>query len=310
MNHYSEIAIINGCAYHLGLTPAQLTPNLILVGDPARAYKVAGHFDTIKNEVTNREYITLTGTYRQMPCSVIGTGIGTDNVEIAIIESYGLLAMDLASRRLKDSIPNINLIRVGTSGGVQPDLEPGIISVAKYALGLDSTGLYYDVPAADETVTLIEKQGKQLLDQAMSNNSRFKNQIFPYASKASPEVARLLTKYAEELDVPMVSGITASTPGFYGPSGRFIDGLVNSVPNIKDHLADFVLDGLKIVNMEMESSLIFHLCFSLGINAGTICPIISNPNKSTSLVDYQKYIDLAIKIALNSMRELTGKATP
>ena len=91
----SEIVLKDDKVYHLGLPPEVLHPNLILVGDPQRAYRVAKNFDTIEAEYSNREYLTICGDYQGVPCSVIGTGIGTDNVEIAIIEAYGLLCLNL-----------------------------------------------------------------------------------------------------------------------------------------------------------------------------------------------------------------------
>ena len=189
----SEIVIIDQKVYHLGLAKGQLAPNIFLVGDPARAYKVAEHFDSIQHEVKHREYVTLTGTYQDLPVSVIGTGIGTDNVEIALVEAYTLHAFDFESQEKLPNPPGLNIIRVGTSGGVQADIEPGTLGIATYALGLDSTGLFYDHPPADEQVLAIEHVATDLLDEATPTGSRFKGKVIPYASKASDEVAAQLS---------------------------------------------------------------------------------------------------------------------
>ena len=130
----SEIVIKDGKVYHLGLPPKVLSPNLVLVGDPQRAYRVADKFDAIDAEFSNREYVTICGSYQGVAVSVIGTGIGTDNVEIAIIEAYGLLCLDLGFNIPLIDPLEINLIRVGTSGGIQGDLKPGSLAISNYAI--------------------------------------------------------------------------------------------------------------------------------------------------------------------------------
>ena len=160
----SEIVLANDRVYHLGLPSQVLAPNLILVGDPQRAYRVAEKFDTINEEFRNREYLTICGRYRGIPCSVIGTGIGTDNVEIAIVEAYGLLCLDLGFNTTLYKPSEIRLIRVGTSGSISSDVIPGTLAISKYAVGLDSTGLYYDVPITDPIITKIESTVHQDLD--------------------------------------------------------------------------------------------------------------------------------------------------
>ncbi len=302
----SELVLVNNRVYHLGITSEQVASNIFLVGDPARAYKIAESFDTVDHEVGNREYITLSGSYQGMPLSVIGTGIGTDNVEIALIEVYNALCFDFESASLKKEIPKINVIRIGTSGGVQGDIAAGTMAIASYGLGLDSTGLFYDHPAVDQIVLEIEEQCYKLLTQSTAPSARFRGKIVPYASKATTEVVATMTEVANSLDIPYCEGITVSSPGFYGPSGRFIEGLHNTVPDIKLKLANLNLDGLRIVNMEMESSLIFHLCGHLGIRCGTICPIISNPNTSTALVNYHTIIQQAIDIGLTTMLKIAN----
>ena len=84
----SEIVIIDERLYHLGIKKVDLAQNIFIVGDPARAIRVSKEFDTVDREISNREYLTFTGTYKGIPVSVIGTGIGTDNVEIALVEAF------------------------------------------------------------------------------------------------------------------------------------------------------------------------------------------------------------------------------
>lgn len=300
----SEIVVVDHKVYHLGLKKGQLAPNIFLVGDPARSYKVAAYFDEVKHEVKNREYVTITGTFEGLPVSVIGTGIGTDNVEIALTEILTVHEFDFITHERLVSHKPLNLIRIGTSGGVQEDIAGGTLGIASYGLGLDNTGLYYDHPVVDPQISLIEKVAFRILTEASPENTRFRAKIIPYASKASPEVVRSLVNEAENLGLSNVIGITASTPGFYGPSARYIDGLINTIPNIKHHLAQLDVNGHRVINMEMESSILFHICQKLKYRAGTICAIISNPKTSASLINYNEVIDGAIRTALGAMKNL------
>ncbi len=304
MFHKSEIVIVNERLYHLGIKKTDLAENIFIVGDPARATRVSEEFDRIDSEISNREYLTYTGIYRNIPVSVIGTGIGTDNVEIALVEAYIAHEFDLKTGERFQNCSPLTIIRLGTSGGVQPDVTPGSLAISSYALGLDSTGIYYDYPIDDEMLKRIESESSEILNSAISYNSRFKGKVIPYASKASTEVTDALINQAQSLNVEFATGITVSSPGFYGPSSRHIEGLNNTLPDIKGSLSKLNLDGLKVHNMEMESSLLFHLCSQLGYRAGTICTVISGPNDSDSIIDYERAIGKTIKVGLNALLEL------
>lgn len=306
----SEIVVNNGKVLHLGLTEGQLAENVFLVGDPARALRVSERFDEIQHQVRNREYVTVTGSYGGVPMSVIGTGIGVDNVEIAIVEAYASHAFNFESSTRRAAAKPLKFIRIGTSAGVQPDIEPGTMAISSHGLGLDNGGMYYDHPAADDTVEKIEAHAYEIIVNATPLTARFREKLIPYAAKATPAVVSELVDAAEAVHADHVVGITAATPGFYGASGRFIDGLRNTVPDIKNKLAALRVDELKVVNMEMESSLLFHMAAYLGCPVGTICPIISKPTASTAILDYAASVDLAISIALIAMCRLNGVAAP
>ena len=300
----SEIVVVNDRLYHLGINKDEIAKNVFIVGDPARAIRVSKLFDTVEHEISNREYITFTGTYKGIPVSVIGTGIGTDNVEIALVEAFIAYEFDFNSGiREKDRLP-MTLIRLGTSGGVQKGVTPGSQAISSYALGLDTTGIYYDLPSNDEMIYRIESESAEILNNSINPSSRFKGYIKPYASKASIDVTEALINQAKISGVEFQTGITVSSPGFYGPSSRFISGLKNTIPDIKGSLAKLNIDGLKIHNMEMESSLFFHLCAQLGYRAGTICTVISGPTESDSIIDYETAIENTISIGLNALVEL------
>jgi uridine phosphorylase len=304
----SEIVIVNERLYHLGIKKGDLADNVFIVGDPARAVRVSQKFDTIDREISNREYLSFTGTYKGIDVSVIGTGIGTDNVEIALVEAYIAHEFDLKSSTRNSGCTPMTFIRLGTSGGVQPDIKPGTLAIASYALGLDSTGVYYEQAPDDEIIEKIESSAEKILTDAAANTSRFKGKIIPYASKASPEVTKALANQAKKAGSSFGVGITVSSPGFYGPSSRYIDGLKNTLPDIKGSLSKLNIDGLKVLNMEMESSLLFHLCSQMGYHAGTICTVISTSKDSDAVVNYDQAIASTIEIGLKALVELKTSA--
>ena len=300
----SEIVIIDERLYHLGIKKGDLAQNIFIVGDPARAKRVAKEFDTVDREISNREYLTLTGKYKGIPVSVIGTGIGTDNVEIALVEAFIEHEFNFESKTRNKYCEPMTLIRLGTSGGVQSDINPGSQAIGSYALGLDNTGIYFEEPSKDPIIDRIEESAEKILNKSILSSSRFKGKLSPYASKASIEVTNALESQALKQDIEYKVGITSSSPGFYGPSSRYIEGLINTFPDIKGSLSKIDIDGLKVLNMEMESSLFFHLCAQMGYRAGTICTVISGPTTSAAVIDYDKAIGDTISVGLNAMKEL------
>lgn len=297
----SELVIVNGKMYHIRLSPEQLCRQIFVVGDPARADRVAAHFDSVTHKVQNREFVIRTGIYQRMPITVIATGIGTDNNEIALIEAFGLNEFDLKTRTRKDNTEPLTIIRLGTSGGLQPENDCGTLAISSYGLGLDNTGLYYQQRVPDDTSLRIEQEAYRIITGATPDHYRFKGKIQPYVSKASTEVVEALAKHAE---ANLVVGITATASGFYGPQGREIPGLDITVPKLQEHLATLNVDSHKIVNFEMESSLLFHLANQMGYRSGSICPIIANRPAGTFLADYGEAVERAIGAGLNAMLEL------
>ena len=300
----SEIVIIDERLYHLGIKKGDLAQNIFIVGDPSRAIRVSKEFDTVDREISNREYLTFTGTYKGIPVSVIGTGIGTDNVEIALVEAFIEHEFNFESKTRNTNCEPMTLIRLGTSGGVQSNITPGSQAIGSYALGLDNTGIYFEEPSNDRVIERIEESAKKILNKSIPSSSRFKGKLIPYASKASIEVTNALENQALKHGVEYEVGITSSSPGFYGPSSRYIEGLKNTFPDIKGSLSKINIDGLRVLNMEMESSLFFHLCTQMGYRAGTICTVISGPTTSAAVIDYDKAIRNTIRVGLKAMKEL------
>ena len=307
----SEIVVRDGRVYHLGLRPEELAPNVFVVGDPARAYRVAARFDRVDHELKHREFVTLTGTHRGLPVTALGTGIGPDNLEIALVEAWALATLDLATRQRRPaSGPGaarpLTVLRVGTSGGTREDLPVGTLVISSYAIGLDSTGLFYEAPAADATVLALEQAARAAIEAGVRPGSRFAGAFSPYASRAEPALVDALERHAAAAGARFATGVTVTSPGFFGPSGRFLDGVTNTVEDVKARLGRIEVDGRRVLNMEMESSLLFHLAGLLGARAGTICPTISNPAGHGSVLDPAPLVEQAIDIALAAMHDAVG----
>ena len=121
--YYAESELIinpDGSIFHLHVKPEQLADKIILVGDPGRVALVASHFDTIECEVESREFKTITGTYKDKRITVVSTGIGCDNIDIVMNELDALANIDFKSRYQKDKLRQLQLVRIGTCGGLQP----------------------------------------------------------------------------------------------------------------------------------------------------------------------------------------------
>ncbi|MFC1753888.1 nucleoside phosphorylase [Thermoproteota archaeon] len=311
----SELVIIDGKIYHLGMEPKELAKQVFVVGDPKRADLVADHFDSIDYRIQNREYVTRTGKYEKditiiggdsegMPATVIATGIGTDNNEIAVVEMYGLNEFDFETRERKEQSDPLTIIRIGTSGGPQEDIEPGTLAISEYAIGLDSTGLFIDEEVPDETAFRMETEAYEIITDATPDQRRFKGKIWPYASKADIGVFNALKNHAKG---DSATGITLTSSSFFSGQGREIPGIRNTIPNLQEWIATIDVDGRKVVNIEMESSLLFHLARHIGYRCGTVCAIIANRPAGTFLEDYGPAVERGIQTGLDAMLELYNK---
>lgn len=120
--------------YHIGLAPGEVANTVILVGDPQRAEKVAEYFDSIEVQKSNREFVTFTGKYKNLPITVMSTGIGPSNVEIAIIELSRIF-------NESDSVPTF--IRAGSSGSLQEKIQIGELVISTGAVRLEDTSTYF-----------------------------------------------------------------------------------------------------------------------------------------------------------------------
>ena len=278
--------IINpdGSVFHLHIKPDELADNIILVGDPGRVDTVAEHFEKIQSRASNREFQSATGFFHGKRFTVLSTGIGTDNIDIVLNELDALANIDFATREVKEITKCLNIIRIGTSGGLQPEIPVDSIALAEYSIGLDGLLNFYE---ERDRVSITEAEN---LFVDFTNFPEKNNR--PYFVANSGELAR---KFDGE---NIYRGITISAPGFYGPQGRILRlNIANK--KINDKLPGFTFSGLKILNYEMESSAIAGLSALLGHNSLTLCAIIANRQKKEYSPDYKKTIRKLIEHVLN-----------
>lgn len=304
----SELVISSdGTFYHINLKASDNIPkNIFLVGDPERAYDVSKYFDRgIEFESKNREFVTLAGAYKETPVAVMGVGIGTDNTEIAAVELHALNEYDHINDRWKEQRSPLNIIRLGTSGSPQKNIPVGSLAISQYAIGLDNTGLFYPYNSSDSIIEAIQKK--------LDSIEIFKR-IHPYISGATPKAVSALIKGCENIGLQQSKGrgfycgITSSASGFYGPQGRRIGRLENIlIPNLQEILESMDINGLKVINNEMESSVMFRILNELlRYRVGAICAVLANRNSGevVSPEEYTDFIDRCIKAGLEAMKIL------
>lgn len=308
----------DGRIYHLQITPEQLAPDILLVGDPGRAEFIARTFlRDLEVEQEHRGLVTATGTscvtggratiISPLRATVATSGMGTPSLEIVINELVALNEIDFATRAPKSAFPRLHVIRVGTSGGLQASTRLGTSIITTYAVGMDNTGLFYETPCPDQTCARLERELTQVVEKAARPDSRFRGKIQPYVSRAEPAVVRALTQAAKDLGVAARTGLTVSNSGFFAPQGRDISRLRPSTPDLDRVFSDFdpMLGGQRIENMEMEASFLLHFLGGLGHWAGTICPAIANRRDNTFDHDYLAAIEGATKTALLALAALS-----
>ena len=285
MSRIAESELIlnpDGSIFHLHLLPGQISDKIILVGDPSRVDLVASHFDKIEVNVTNREFHTITGEYKGKRITAISHGIGTDNIDIVINELDALVNIDFKTREIKSPLKKLDLVRIGTSGGLQPTVPVGTYVVSQTSLGFDGVLSFY---ANRDKVSDLD------LENAFVEFSKYPPKAaVPYAVNADDELVNRISKE------DMVMGITISANGFYGPQGRELR-LPLAVPDLNKKIEEFEYNGRKITNYEMESSALAGLALLLGHKAMTVCTIIANRVAHNTNINYKDSINqLIVKV--------------
>jgi uridine phosphorylase len=270
-----------GKVYHLGIGPDDIAETVILVGDQDRVKFIGSYFDSVRFEHQNREFCTLTGTFKGKEISVLSTGIGTDNIDIVLNELDALVNIDLEKRTEKSIKKSLNLIRIGTCGSLREDVPPGSHIISRFAIGLDGVAGFYKIPYSENEQQALE---------AFIKDSHWSTKLNPPYFKCADQ------QLFDMLKSEMIEGITVTANGFYGPQGRAIR-IPLSLPDFKENIRKFSWQGTQVTNLEMETSALYALSDALGHKAVTVCLVLANRYTNSFEPNYsQKMADLIQRI--------------
>ncbi|MDP4292127.1 MAG: nucleoside phosphorylase [Bacteroidota bacterium] len=268
----------DGSIYHLHLHPEQLADTVLVVGDPGRVPEVSKHFDRIDHKVSNREMVTNTGWIGTKHLTVLSSGMGTDNIDIVMNELDALVNIDLKERTVNENHKQLTIIRVGTSGGLHPDIPTDSMVASSYGIGLDGLLYFY----SDYAEVIDEGMTRAFID----HTAWPENLPRPYAVAADPALLNLVGK-------DIFTAITCTSPGFYAPQGRQLR-LKPTLENISGILSSFKYQERTIGNFEMETSALYGLGRLLGHRTLTVCTIVANRYRKEFSQNYKASIERLI----------------
>ena len=287
--HFAESELIinnDGSVFHLHVKPSQLADKVILVGDPGRVNLVASHFTDKECDIQSREFHTVTGTYKEKRITVLSTGIGCDNIDIVMNELDALANIDFNTRSENDTHRCLQIVRIGTCGGLQPYTPEGTFICSETSIGFDGLLNFY---AGRNDVCDLE------LEKALINHLGWTDnqcQPYPYVIDADREMVERIAKD------DMVRGITIACGGFFGPQGRELR-IPLADPRQNQKIESFEYQGRRITNFEMESSALAGLAKLMGHKAVTTCMVIANRRAGKANTGYKNQIDDLINIVLD-----------
>ncbi len=274
----------DGSIYHLNLLPEHLATTIITVGDQDRVQAVTKYFDTIDTRIQKREFHTQTGTYKGKRISVVSTGIGTDNIDIVFNELDALVNIDFKTRKVKEELTSLDIIRIGTSGAIQPEIPVDAFLVSQAGIGFDSMLHFYSTKEVQDTE----------FAQALVRDLQYSpNKGIPYVVYCDEHLASRFTKGFH-------TGVTLTNCGFYGPQGRVLR-LALQYPDLNDKIAAFNYKGQKITNLEMETAGMYGLAKLMGHRAVSLNAIIANRATGEFTKDSKKTVDLLIRATLENI---------
>ena len=273
----------DGSIFHLHLTPSQLANKVILVGDPGRVETVAAHFSERECEVQNREFRSVTGIFQGKRITVLSTGIGCDNIDIVVNELDALANIDFNTRTTKSTLRSLELVRIGTCGGLQPHTPVGTFIASVKSIGFDGLLNFY---AGRNDVCDLE------FEQAFCTHMKWHPQLpAPYVIDADPELTNRIA------GTDMVCGVTISCGGFFGPQGRQLR-IPLADPHQNQKICDFRHGPWSITKFEMETSALAGLARLMGHRATTCCMVIANRLTQKADTTYKGSINSLIQLVL------------
>lgn len=289
--HFAESELIinsDGSVFHLHVKPEQLADKVILVGDPGRVALVASHFDTKECDIESREFHTITGSYKGKRITVISTGIGCDNIDIVMNEVDALANINFNTREEHATLRQLEVVRIGTCGGLQLNTPAGTFICSEYSIGFDGLLNFY---AGRNAVCDLQIERALLNHLGWSGNMC---QPAPYVVAADKELVERIAKD------DMVRGFTVACGGFFGPQGRELR-IPLADPHQNEKIESFEYNGMRINNFEMESSALAGLAKLMGHKATTVCMVIANRRAQKADTGYKSHIDDLIKLVLERL---------
>ena len=288
--------IINedGSCFHLHIKPEQLADKVVMCGDPARVDTIASHFDTKECEITSREFHTITGTYKGKRITALSHGIGCDNIDIVINELDALKNIDFKTRQVKDHLTSLEIVRIGTCGGIQENCPVGSFLCSEKSIGFEGLINYY--ANRDEICDLeFEKAFAEHLG-------------WDYHHLPSPYVVDNNKELLERIYQPekgMIKGVTISCGGFYGPQGRELR-IPLADPKRNEKIQSFYWNGYRITNFEMESAAVFVIAAALHARAASVFHVVWNQERENAGIDAKMDEDVtnAIEVAIEAVKSL------
>ena len=282
----SELIInSDGSVFHLHIRPEELADNVILVGDPGRVDMVSEYLEDKEFRHQSREFVSVTGRCRGKRITVLSTGIGTDNIDIVMNELDALANIDFSTREIKEEKRSLNILRVGTSGAIQPDIPIGSFVFSHISVGCDGLLNWY----ADRDRIIVPD-----IAEAFMKHTHWDSHLpVPYFVRAGKAMSE---KFAD----CTVKGMTIAASGFYGPQGRVLR-MPLAMPDMLDTFESFRFGEWRITNFEMEGSAIAGIAAHLGHNAGTVCCIIANRHLKESSPDYKPMVRNLVELVLDKI---------
>ena len=285
----SSELIVNpdGSVYHLNLKPEHIANDIIFVGDQNRVEKITQFFDSIEFSTQKREFKTQTGIYKGKRITVMSTGIGPDNIDITMNELDALVNIDFETRQPKETLTSLNIVRIGTSGSLQEDIPVDSFVMGVYGLGMDNMLRSYVIDEITENV----------MEDAFIKHTNWD------LRKGKPYVIACSKTLEKRFDSVLIhKGITGTAGGFYGPQGRVLRLDIQD-PSLNSKMDSFSFDGVRMANLEMETSAIYGLGKLMGHNCLSLNAIIANRANGTFSADPYKSVDALIQYALGKLAE-------
>ena len=285
----SELIInSDGSVFHLHLKPEELADTVILVGDPGRVDMVSEFFEDKEFRHQSREFVSVTGSYKGKRMTVLSTGIGTDNIDIVMNELDALANIDFQTREVKAQKKSLNILRIGTSGAIQPDIPLGSFVFSHISVGCDGLMNWY---ADRDKIAMPEIE--EAFKKHVGWNKHLPDPYFVRAGKKMSDAFRDIT----------VKGMTIAASGFYGPQGRVLR-MPLSMPDMLETFESFRFEDERVTNFEMEGSAVAGIAAHLGHNAGTVCCIIANRHIGSSNPDYKPRVRELVALCLDTLATL------